>query len=288
MFVDVNGAKLYFDVEGAGLVPFGPTMRAKPTLVLLHGGPGFDHTMFKPAFSALADVAQIVYFDHRGNGRSSRGDPATWNLAQWGDDVKGLCDALGIERPIVYGSSFGGFVAQSYAIRHPDHPAKLVLASTAAKIDFDAIFAAFEALGGPVARGAARSYWREPTVESRLRYFEICLPLYHPDRGEHDQTPDALRRAMVNHEVALWFNGPHNEQGRMDFRRDLSRIRCPVLILAGDQDPIMPIAFSETIAACLPEHLMRFERFPHCGHGVHIDDPAWAFFVLREFITAEA
>src|SRR6266571_466585 len=106
MLVHVNGAKLYFDVEGAGLVPDGATMRQKPTLVLLHGGPGFDHSMYKPAFSALADIAQVVYLDHRGNGRSTGDDPATWNLAQWGDDVKAFCDTLGIERPIVYGASF--------------------------------------------------------------------------------------------------------------------------------------------------------------------------------------
>jgi proline iminopeptidase len=75
MFVAVNGAKLFFDVEGAGLVPDGPRMRAKPTLLLLHGGPGFDHTSYKPAFLPLADIAQIVYLDHRGNGRSSGEDP---------------------------------------------------------------------------------------------------------------------------------------------------------------------------------------------------------------------
>ena len=101
MFVEVNGARLYFDVEGAGLVTDGPRMTVRPTLVLLHGGPGFDHTMYKPAFSALADVAQIVYLDQRGNGRSGGDDPATWTLAQWGDDVKAFCDALGIEKPIV-------------------------------------------------------------------------------------------------------------------------------------------------------------------------------------------
>jgi len=67
----VDGARLFFDVEGAGLIPDGPQMRAKPTLLLLHGGPGFDHALYKPALSALADVAQVVYLDHRGNGRSS-------------------------------------------------------------------------------------------------------------------------------------------------------------------------------------------------------------------------
>ena len=58
MYVRVNGARLYFDVEGAGLVPDGARMREKPTLLLLHGGPGFDHTMYKPAFSQLTDIAQ--------------------------------------------------------------------------------------------------------------------------------------------------------------------------------------------------------------------------------------
>lgn len=54
--------RLFVDVEGASLVPDGPALRVKPTLILLHGGPGYDHSGFKPAFSALADVAQIVYY----------------------------------------------------------------------------------------------------------------------------------------------------------------------------------------------------------------------------------
>ncbi len=70
MRVLVNGVHLFFDVEGAGLMPDGPIMREKPTLLLLHGGPGFDHSIYKPAYSSLADCAQIIYLDHRGNGRS--------------------------------------------------------------------------------------------------------------------------------------------------------------------------------------------------------------------------
>jgi pimeloyl-ACP methyl ester carboxylesterase len=125
MLVQVNGVRLYVDVENPGLIPDGNRMREKPTLLLLHGGPGFDHSGFKPAFSALSDVAQIVYYDHRGNGRSIGTDPASWNLPQWGDDVKGLCDALGIVKPIVCGLSFGGFVAQAYATGIQNIPASL-------------------------------------------------------------------------------------------------------------------------------------------------------------------
>lgn len=124
MHVSVNGVRLFFDVEGAKFVPDGPVMREKPVLLMLHGGPGFDHSIYRPAYSALADIAQIVYLDHRGNGRSEDGPQQNWNLAQWGDDVRAFCDALGIVDPIVLGASFGGMVALAYATRHPAAPSK--------------------------------------------------------------------------------------------------------------------------------------------------------------------
>lgn len=285
MFIQVNGERLYFDVEGAGLVPDGPAMRTKPTLLLLHGGPGADHTLFKPTFSELADIAQIVYVDHRGNGRSSGSDRERWTLAQWGDDVKGLCDALGIEKPIVYGASFGGFVAQSYATRHPDHPAKLILVSSAAHIDFAEIFSAFERVGGPMARKIAEEYWSDPTAERRSKYIDVCVPLY---RAKPSYDGSMLKRAIIKHDVALWFNGPHREQGRMDFRKALQQIKCPVLVMAGDKDPISPLNFSKVMAAALPPQFVRFEQFADCGHGVMPDHPEEAMRLLREFILANA
>src|SRR5262245_52868909 len=153
MRVLVNGARPFFDVEGASLVPNGPVMRQKPTLLLLHGGPGFLLSIYKPAYSGLADCAQIVYLDHRGNGRSDAGP-----LAQWGDDVRAFCDALGIEHPIVLGASFGGQVAMAYATRHPSHPSKLILISTEAVggSHKDRKIAMFEKLRGPEVGAMAR------------------------------------------------------------------------------------------------------------------------------------
>ncbi len=287
MFVTVDSARLYFDVEGAGLVTDGQSMRAKPTLVLLHGGPGADHSIYKPTFSALSDIAQIIYYDHRGNGRSELGDPANWTLDQWGDDVKSLCDALGIEKPIVYGASFGGYVAQAYATRHPGHPSKLILTSTAARYDFPQMYEAFGRIGGAVAQQVATTYWSEPTPERRQKYFEVCVPLYSARTALMPAArPDWMMRAVIRNDVAMHFNGPNNEQGRMDFRTGLARIVCPTLIIAGERDPIMPMAFSETIATCLPPHLVRFEKFADAGHGVVPDAPERAMAVIRDFILA--
>jgi pimeloyl-ACP methyl ester carboxylesterase len=284
MFVDVNGAKLYVDIENPGLIPDGDRMREKPTLLLLHGGPGFDHTGFKPAFSALSDVAQIVYYDHRGNGRSTGTDPAGWNLAQWGDDVKGLCDALGIVKPIVCGLSFGGFVAQAYATQYPNHPGKLILLSTVAKIDFPTVFEMFTRLGGAEIGKVAEKYWTNPTDEGGADYIAKCMPFYNRRR---EASNDRLARTIIKANVAAHFNGPRNEQGRMDFRRDLAKIECPVLMMAGEEDPITPISLGEMTAQCIPTHLVRFERLADCGHNVVVDNPERVFAVIREFILAE-
>lgn len=284
MLIHVNGVRLFVDVANVGLVPDGDGMREKPILLMLHGGPGFDHTGFKSAFSDLSDVAQVIFYDHRGNGRSEGDDPATWNLTQWGDDVKGLCDALGIVKPIVCGLSFGGFVAQSYATRYPDHPGKLILLSTVAKIDFPTVFDTFTRIAGPDIGALAESYWSKPTAAGRAEYVQRCVPFYSQRRDK----PRGPVRAIMRTEVALHFNGPRNEHGKFDFHRDLANIECPVLMMGGEEDPIAPITLAEATARSMPSHLVRFERLPGCGHDIHGDDPVRVFSAIREFIADAA
>lgn len=281
MYTVINGARIYFDVDGEGLTPDGKTMREKPTVVVVHGGPGADHTVSKPYFSQLTDIAQVVYYDHRGNGRSSGDDPKDWNLAQWGDDLRDLCDALGIVRPIVIGTSFGGFVSLSYATRHPDHAAGLVLISTAAKVDFQEVYSAFERLGGADIAKIARDYWESPTDEGRALYRHRCVPLYQQSASA---STDWLSRILWRNETALHFNGPHAEHGNMDFRDALDRIPCPVLLMVGEEDPITPPAFSDVIAENLRDRQLTYHRYANCGHGVISDKPDEALRDIRDFI----
>jgi proline iminopeptidase len=281
MFVEVNGTRLFFDIDGAKLVPDGPQMRQKPTLLLLHGGPGFDHSTFKPAFSALTEVAQLVYLDHRGQGRSARSTPDRWTLAQWGDDVRAFCEALGIERPVVLGHSFGGFVALSYAVRHPDHPGKLILSSTGARERQDRVLAAFERLGGAEAREAARRFLEAPGPETLGDYTSTCFPLY----GRAPRDPHANDRTVWSFEVMFDFLG--GEGQRFDLLPEIPKIRCPVLVLSGEDDPITPVADQVDIVAALRPGLARHERFPGCGHGVFRDEPERALAVIREFVASQ-
>jgi pimeloyl-ACP methyl ester carboxylesterase len=286
MHVRVNGVQLFFDVEGAKLVPDGPAMREKPTLLLLHGGPGFDHSIYRPAYSALSDIAQVIFLDHRGNGRSEDGPSKAWNLAQWGDDVRAFCDVLGIVDPIVLGVSFGGMVALAYATRHPAHPSKLVLISTAAAGGTyrDRRVELFERFGGPEVGALARRRFLEvqghPDQASLDAWRRLAFPLY--TRTPRD--PDMARRAISRSEVLQWFTKPGGESDTFNMFPDLGRIQCPTLVLGGEDDPMLPIECQADIAAVLPAHLVRFERFADCGHAVIPDAPERAMALIRDFI----
>ncbi len=281
MRILINGVRLFVDIEGAALVPEGPTMRTKPTLIALHGGPGADHSIYKPAFSQLTDLAQIIYVDHRGNGRSDDGNPDLWTLDQWADDLFALCQTLGIEQPIIYGASFGGFVAQAFATKYPDHLGALILAATTAHVEFETIYAAFTRIAGDSAGHVAHAYWSDPNPERRQAYFENCLPHYSVTPPD----PDMMQRMIVKNPVAMHFNGPKNEMGRFDFREALGNVTCPTLVLSGDQDPIMPIAFSETLLACLGNAPVTDHTLQRAGHLLNHDQPDAFFAHLRHFIS---
>jgi pimeloyl-ACP methyl ester carboxylesterase len=264
------GIGLHVEIEGAA---------SRPTLVLLHGGPGFDHSGFKPFFSRLADAARIVYYDHRGHGRSDPRPELEWRLDTFADDVVRLCAALRIERPIVLGQSFGGFVAQRYLARHPDHPARAILSSTSHHFGLERKLAMFERLGGRPAREVARAFWTDPSERTWTDYDRLCKPLYN----RTPQPPGATR-----YKTEILFAWNRAEHPSMDLRPGLAGVRCPVLVMAGDADPVTPIEDAREIAAALPRKLVRFERFAGVGHGPWRDDPEAAEAVLRRFIAEAA
>lgn len=279
MRIEVNGCRLFVDVVGEQLRPEGPIMRERPVVFLLHGGPGFDHSSMKPDFNPLADVAQLIYYDHRGQGRSDPSEPSRWHLNQWADDLYELIGTLGVTEPIVLGLSFGGFVAQNYAIRHPDRLHKLILASTVARMRRGPVYDAFERLGGVDARRMAEAFWSRPNAETMAEYMQNCMPLY--TRTPRD--PDASKRSVVRPEVIEHFAGPDGENWRFDYREALAGLDVPTLVTGGELDPVTPIAAIREMAACIPG--CQLEVFADAGHGVHRDTAA-VFALMQDFITA--
>lgn len=263
MRVAVGDAKLFFDVEGASLVPDGPHMRQRPTVVLLHGGPGSDHSDYKPHLSSLADHVQLVYLDHLGQGRSDSSDPSRWNLSSWATAVRDFCDTLEIERPVVLGGSFGSFVALRYAIDYPDHPSKLILMATGARMNLKLIGETMERLGGKRAREVAQRFLTKPNEETIAEYIEVCLPLY--SLGDSDR--DAQQRAVQRFEVAYHFYG--DESRHFDHRGGAAGVRCPVLVINGDRDPITPIEGARELVQALPPDLAELVTIEGAAHELH-------------------
>jgi pimeloyl-ACP methyl ester carboxylesterase len=283
MRVSVGDCRLYVDVDGLGLVPDGPVMRERPTVVLLHGGPGADHTRLKPTFEVLTDVAQVVYYDHRGQGRSDRTTPDRWNHDQWADDLVALCDALGIVDPVVCGVSFGAIVALHYAVRHPDHATRVILDSGAPVADFDERLAMFGRLGGSEAVAAAQAFFDQADPDTFVRYATTCVPLYARHPGP--DLADMRARGMAHANLDVFRHWQAGEERTYDLRGSLDRITCPVLVLAGEDDPICPASGSRAIAAEIGPELCALQVVPDCGHGVCQDRPDVGFAAIRAFLA---
>ena len=277
MDVAVNGTRLWFDVEGAGLVADGPVMRGRPTMVLVHGGPAtYDHSYFKPQFSTLARTAQVVYLDLREHGRSARHDPAAWSFEACADDIRGFCDALGIERPFVLGHSMGGMIAILYGARHPGHAGGLILQSTMARFDLDRLVEGFRRFAGDeVAELARRDYGEGPEITDAewARVFAAF--------GPHVPNAEELGRRLANPAVA--------ERGgalltAFDAVGLLRSITSPTLISVGGLDAVTPVEASREIADGLRVGIGRLSILDGAGHFPWLDTPEAYFAELEAFI----
>ncbi|MEM9348666.1 MAG: alpha/beta hydrolase [Pseudomonadota bacterium] len=277
MYLQLKTAKLFFDLASSGLAAADDSVTEKPTLLMLHGGPGADQMSLRPHFDRFGDAYQVLYIDHRGCGRSN-GAQETLNLEQWAQDVADLLAALGIEKPMVFGQSFGGMVAMRFAARFPDKVSKLILSSTAARFRLDATLAKFQELGGDKPADVARRFFNDPSVDGYKEYEKVCLPLYTGAASGRSFASRSIQRP----EVTVHFF--RNEMMEMDLRPDLAGVSCPTLILAGARDPVTPVKCSEEIEEAMGPNAQLYV-FEGCGHGVHRDKPEESERLMRDFLA---
>lgn len=277
MEIAVNGTRLWFDVEGAALVPDGRAMRRRPTIVLIHGGPAsYDHSYFKPHFSELARIAQVVYLDLRDHGRSARHDAAAWSFEACADDIRAFCDALSIERPIVLGHSMGGMVAILYGARHPGHAGGLILQSTMARFDLERLVDGFRRFGGEaVAELARRDYGGGPEI-SEAEWDRVYAVF-----GPHVPDEEQLARRVGNEALGE----PGGELLTSFDAVDLLRsIESPTLVSVGALDAVTPVEASQEIVDGQRAGLARLSVLAEAGHFPWLDAPDAYFADLEAFI----
>jgi proline iminopeptidase len=276
MHISVNETTLWFDVDGPALVPDGSAMRERPTIVLVHGGPGtYVHSYFKPDFAAPTRSAQVVSVDLRGHGRSARHDPAEWTFEVCADDIRAFCDSLGITRPVVFGHSMGGLVVMLYGARHPGHAAGLVLQSTMARFDLARLVEGFRRFGGDeVAKLAERDYGGDPvTDEEWARVFAVFGPRVP---GAEELARRIRNPALAEHGMEL--------MRRFDVVGQLSRLQGPTLVLVGERDPGTPVDASREIFDALPTGIGQMVVIDGAGHFPWKDDPEKYWTIVERFV----
>ncbi|HZS85529.1 MAG TPA: alpha/beta fold hydrolase [Stellaceae bacterium] len=279
----IRDTEIHFDIEGAGLVPDGARMRERPVAFVIHGGPGGDHSSFKPALAPLAERMQLVYFDHRGQGRSGRGDPARYTLDENVEDMEALRRHLGLGPIVSIGTSYGGMVAMAHAARYPDAVSHLILVVTAAHSGF--IERAKEIVaerGTAEQRQLCETLWAGAfRDEEELRhYYAVMGPLYS---RKHDAAAAAAATARTIYNPEALNRAFGGFLRAFDLRPELPRITAPTLVLAGRHDWICPPEFSEEIARLIPRAELRI--FEESSHSIRADEPQAFLDAVKGFIV---
>ena len=256
-------------------------------LLLMHGGPGQDHTSLL-AFEACADQFTLIFYDHRCNGRSDEADVTSMTWENLTADAEALRQSLGFEKWAVLGHSFGGNVALEYALRYPQSLSHLILMDTGgdqwwvnqnapellAKRGYSpsAVHAAHRFYNGQV---TPDEYY--PTVMkffSAYFYRNILLVMAH-ELFSKGQSPKLRPEATI-----FGYNTLLNGWTVMD---QLGEIQAPTLVLAGRHDFLFPPEHQAALAAGIPN--ARLEIIERAGHNPQMEGPAEVMEAVRGFMA---
>jgi proline iminopeptidase len=289
-----DGTKLYFDVYGSKNAIKDDKLIEKPTILFLHGGPGLaDHNLYVPFWSQFQDIAQVIFIDFRGHGLSEGWKQSDkFNLRSWGADVKDFCDRLGIEKPIVVGFSFGGWVALDYAITYPDHPGALILCNAEASIDVETRARAYrdkalrKNLGSEKANEIYDIVMRlgRGEIDSKKTaemYIEHCAPLF----SEKPSGPEVEKIWMLcKQNILAWEVFDRNEQFKFDLTADLHKIIAPVLSISGELDVEHPAVCAKKMCDHITNAEVKHVILKGVGDPVDHDDPEGVINAVQNFI----
>ena len=282
-YAQVNGAKLWYETEGQG-----------EPLVLVAGGPGDSHSEFHPFFSRLADRFQVIYFDALGVGKSDRAKSTKeYTFAREVGDLESLRKALGLSQMNLLGHSFGGMVAQAYALKYPQSVKRLILADTfhSGKMwqaNNDSVNCEirnqYPELWEDLQRVRKKGF-RSSSAEQLDIYRKIPPGLfYFHDASKAKLVPedpgnDQIYYAIAGDDADFVIGG---DIANLDFRTDLRKLKMPILVLAGRFDRVSLPRYAVEYKKYAPQ--ARFIMMEESGHFPFVEEPEATLAVLREFL----
>jgi proline iminopeptidase len=252
-------------------------------VIVLHGGPGLDHTHMSPWLDALGDDFRLLYVDERGQGRSDRVDPASLSLESFANDVDLLAGALGLDGFALLGHSFGAIVATRHAIERGTAAGYVISgggdSSEGMLADVEASLNAM----GEAGEAIADSWEQEKTVETEAelrRLIEAQMPLHF-----HGEVPAGFSNGMVGTPDVL-RHFANEGYGNFDFGPQLDRVSKPTLVIVGEHDrtttPRASRVLHEGIAGS------ELAVIPEAGHMSFVEEPEAYLSPVRRFLRGLA
>lgn len=261
-----------------------------PPLIVLHGGPGLDHTEFADYLDPLTDTVRLVLLDERAQGRSDRDAPAeTWTLGQMAADVSAVARALSAPRYAVFGHSFGAFVALQHAVESPGAATTTVVCCGLGSARWlDDLPGRLQAFEPPDLREQVRTSWAS---EADVQTEADLARLMHEQMLWHFADPRDPR--IADYEARVEAAGPRYAPdvlrrfsvagyGGIEVEDRLGRVTQPLLVLAGRHDRTCPPGASELIASRVPRG--EGHVFEESGHMPFVEEPEAFLDVVRNFL----
>jgi proline iminopeptidase len=252
-------------------------------LIVLHGGPGLDHSMFRPYLDSLGDEFRLFYVDERGQGRSERVDPTTLSLEVFARDVDLLAEALELDGFALLGHSFGAIIATYHATELGSAAAYVISGGgdSSDALDMD-VEASLEALGDDRETIAA-SWEAEKTVETEEQLKQL-LRDQMPFHFHGEPPPGYAEKTVGSPEVLRYFASIG--YGAFDYRPKLSSVRKPTLIVVGEHDRTT----TPRAARVLHEGIANSELvvIPDAGHMSFVEQTEPYLGAVRRFLSGVA
>lgn len=283
MKAKLRGTEIFFDIAGMHIAPQGKKFVERPILFMLHGGPGGDHLRFKQHSAELQDAAQLVFIDHRGCGRSKKTHIDDYTLENNVHDIEALRKHLGLNKICILGTSYGGIVAQAYAIRYPKRVEKLILVATAPSFHFlEEAKQNLEERGNKDQIKVTQKLWNGSFTSAKevMHFFKLMEPMYSMIAKRKRTHVYGKPKATWSHEALNKGFGGFLQ--KYNFLPALKKIICPTLILAGEDDWICSPNQSKKIAKNIKGSKLTI--FRNCGHAISVDAHKKYIQTIKQFL----
>lgn len=273
MYVTVNDCQIYYEVHGQA---------EGATIFFIHGAPGLgDCRADMKAFQALGTDYRLVFLDMRGSGRSADVPPYTHE--QWTSDINELRKLLDVEKIIIHGGSYGGFLSLEYALRYPEHVSHVMLRDTAANQKYHSLSvekAMAANLPDVTEDLLERLFSGQVKSDEELKFmFGAILPLY---TVEYDPTKVQERIDSIYYHYATHNHAFSVNQPNYDITNQLKTIAIPVLINVGRHDWITPVECSVEMHQHLPHSTLII--YENSGHSPHAEENELYIRHVQEFL----